>query len=121
MTPISLEISFGSRTRPFRLTAAVITVGSAPACTLVLPLSFVRPRHLEIEHGLLLSRVRTTGADVPATLDGYPIGAEWTILPRKGVIEIPGPSGGGGVTIAVSLEAPAEEKKATKAPAATAV
>ncbi len=103
MNPISIQITFSGKTRLFTLADALITVGSDPKSTLVLPFPWITPQHLEIEHGLLLSRVRCPSQNSPATLDGYPITGDWSILPRHGVIEIPSPMGAK-LTIAVDLQ-----------------
>jgi hypothetical protein len=103
MNPLSIQIAFSGKTRQFTLSGPSITIGSAPNCTLVLPFPWIAPKHLEIEHGLLLSRVRSGTENSPATLDGYPITSDWSLLPRHGLIEIPSPMGAK-LAIAVDLE-----------------
>ncbi len=103
MNPISIQITFADKTRLFSLADALITIGSDPKCTLVLPFPWIAPHHLEIEHGLLLSRVRCPSQNAPATLDGYPITRDWSILPKHAAIEIPSPMGAK-LTIATDLQ-----------------
>src|SRR5262249_19466311 len=103
MNPLSIQVAFSNKTRLFNLTGPFISIGSAPDCSLVLPFPWISPQHLEIEHGLLLSRIRCAAGDCPATLDGYPVTADWSILPKHGLVEIPSPMGVK-LTLAIDLE-----------------